>query len=85
MNIKNLIFAVILAAASAGSSAPADNPDNQSKTAATVRPAPLVGNLPNQDKAPSYSSPQETMDPNGDRVSHYPPYYHPEQSGGHHR
>lgn len=81
MKIKNLIFAIILAA-SAGSTAPADNTGNQSNAAATERPAPLVRNLPNQDKGPSFSSPQETMHENGDRVSHYPPYYRPESSGG---
>ncbi len=29
-------------------------------------------------KAPGFSSPQEYIVPNGDRLSHYPPYYHPE-------
>jgi hypothetical protein len=49
--------------------------------AATSAPAPLVGNLDTQERGPSFSSPQVTMHENGDRVSHYPPYYHPEQSG----
>jgi hypothetical protein len=44
-------------------------------------PKPLISNLDNQDKAPAVSSPQVTMHENGDRESHYPPYYHPEASG----
>jgi hypothetical protein len=43
---------------------------------------PQMGTFPNQERGPSFSSPQETMHENGDRVSHYPPYYHPEASGG---
>jgi hypothetical protein len=46
--------------------------------------APSVRRLPNQDRAPAFSSPPERMAPNGDRVSPYPPYYHPENSGGRH-
>lgn len=42
---------------------------------------PKMGTFPNQERGPSFSSPQETMHENGDRVSHYPPYYHPEASG----
>ena len=29
--------------------------------------------------APGFSSPQAEIAPNGDRVGHYPPYYHPTQ------
>jgi len=83
MNIKHLILAIVLAAASAVASQPADNPGNLNRPAETVRPAPLVGSVPNQTRGPSFSSPQETMSPNGDRVGHYPPYYHPEQTGRH--
>ncbi len=42
---------------------------------------PMIGSVPNQERGPSFSSPQEKMAPNGDRVSPYPPYYHPEHSG----
>jgi hypothetical protein len=51
---------------------------------APVPERPLIGKVPNQQRGPSFSSPQESMAPNGDRVSHYPPYYHPENSGGRH-
>lgn len=78
MKIKHLIFTIVLAAASAVSSQPADNPDKGNQPAEAARPEPVVGNVPNQTRGPSFSSPQETMHPNGDRVSHYPPYYHPE-------
>jgi len=40
-----------------------------------------VGHLSIKDSAPAFSSPDVNMAPNGDRVSHYPPYYRPEQSG----
>jgi hypothetical protein len=49
--------------------------------AAVTVPQPLVGSLDNQDKAPAFSSPRAEMHENGDRVSHYPPYYHPESGG----
>ena len=48
---------------------------------ASAPEAPLIGHVGTQERGPSFSSPQETMHENGDRVSHYPPYYHPEQSG----
>lgn len=44
-----------------------------------------IGHVSNQARAPAFSSPGERMAPNGDRVSPYPPYYHPEQSGRGHR
>ena len=50
--------------------------------ATTSAPAPLIGHLGTQERGPAVSSPQVRMDENGDRVSHYPPYYHPEHSGG---
>jgi hypothetical protein len=81
MKIKHLIFTVLLAAASAVTSQPADNPYNRNQPAETVRPEPLVGSVPNQDRGPSFSSPEAPMAPNGDRIGHYPPYYHPEQTG----
>lgn len=31
-----------------------------------------------QNEAPAFSSPRVRLAPNGDRESHYPPYYHPE-------
>jgi hypothetical protein len=88
MNIKHLIFIIMLtimpAMAFAASAQPADSPGARDKPAATAQPASLVGSVPLQDRGPSVSSPQEAMHSNGDRISHYPPYYRPESSGGPH-
>ncbi len=52
--------------------------------AVTTSSQPSTGTFPNQQRGPAVSSPQVFMDEsNGDRVSHYPPYYHPERSGNH--
>ncbi len=69
MKLKKLsaIFVIAAAAAATNAQVPVQTP--------------LVSSLSNQDKAPAISSPQATMHENGDRVSHYPPYYHPEKSG----
>ena len=40
-----------------------------------------IGSVPLQERGPAVSSPQTRMAPNGDRVSPYPPYFHPEASG----
>lgn len=69
MKLKKLPATLIIAAAVAATNAQAP------------AQTPLVSSLSNQDKAPAVSSPQETTHENGDRVSHYPPYYHPEKSG----
>ena len=45
----------------------------------TYRPNVEIGHVPLQDRAPAFSSPQVEMAPNGDRVSHYAPYYHRER------
>ncbi|MGO9374174.1 MAG: hypothetical protein ACLQBD_19055 [Syntrophobacteraceae bacterium] len=73
MKPGRVVFTILFAAAAVtqGTVAPEPTPPQR----------PLVGNLNNQAKAPAFSSPQEEMAPNGDRVGHYPPYYHPEQSG----
>ena len=44
--------------------------------------APSRFNIPDEDRGPSFSSPQEEILGNGDVASHYPPYYHPEGDGG---
>lgn len=81
MNVKHLIFTIVLAAASTITSQAVDNPDNRNQSAETIRQVPLVGSVPLQERGPSFSSPQEMMAPNGDRQSQYPPYYHPEHTG----
>jgi len=43
-------------------------------------PEPRVGRVDDDDRAPAFSSPEVQMHENGDRVSKYPPYYHPEHS-----
>ena len=84
MKLKWLVLFVALAASGVTVSNPADNQEGQDKKAQTQLPASRVGSVPLQDRAPAFSSPQERMDENGDRVGHYPPYYHPEPSGGTH-
>jgi hypothetical protein len=39
-------------------------------------------NIPDRDRGPSFSAPQERILSNGDVPSHYPPYFHPEGDGG---
>lgn len=41
---------------------------------------PQVSNMPLKDnvRGPTISEPRIHMAPNGDRVSHYPPYFHPD-------
>jgi len=39
------------------------------------------GNVSLQERGPAVSSPQTLMAPNGDRLSPYPPYFHPEPGG----
>jgi hypothetical protein len=74
MKGKSLALSIVLAALVLAQAPAVEVPERNQNL-------PLVGRLPNQDKAPAFSSPQVTMAPNGDRVSHYPPYYHPEHSG----
>ena len=74
MNWKSLAVSIVFAAMVLAQGGGTPAPEKQ----------PLVGKVPNRDRAPAFSSPQESMAPNGDRVSHYPPYYHPEHSGGRH-
>ncbi len=38
-----------------------------------------AANLGNVSTPDTFSSPQVNLAPNGDRTSHYPPYYHPEE------
>ena len=68
--ILSIVFAAITAAAGiVYAQPPAPRPPDRD----------MIGHLRNQDRAPAFSSPEEKMAPNGDRVSHYPPYYHPER------
>ncbi len=78
MKIRHLIFTILLAGAAAVSTQQADNTDRPDKKTESNKPASLMGSIPNQERGPSYSSPQEKMHENGDRVSHYPPYYRPD-------
>jgi hypothetical protein len=77
MKLTRLIFAAVFAAVSVA----AGTVYAQATSHQHSRHDP-VGHLSNEDRAPAFSSPDEKMAPNGDRVSHYPPYYHPEHSGG---
>ena len=76
MKLGRMVLTILFAAVAATQGTVAVEP--------TPPQRPLVRNLNNQDKAPAFSSPQEEMAPNGDRVGHYPPYYHPEESGHRH-
>jgi hypothetical protein len=71
MDLKSLAVSIFLTALILAQGNPAERPEPQ---------RPLVGTVPLQERGPSFSSPQEKMAPNGDRVGHYPPYYHPENS-----
>lgn len=82
MKAKRLILAVLFGVALAASSQPADDQQDKAKPVQTEKRVSPVGTVPNQQRGPSFSSPMETMHPNGDRDSHYPPYYRPEPSGG---
>jgi hypothetical protein len=82
MKIKRLIFTILLGAAFAASATPIENPDVQNKSAEIDKKTSTMGHLPVEERGPSFSSPQELMHPNGDRVGHYPPYYRPDPSGG---
>jgi hypothetical protein len=75
MEFKKFIF--VLAVVTVASATSATQP--------TSEPTPLVGHVGLQDRGPAFSSPHETMHENGDRVGHYPPYYHPEGGGGSNR
>ncbi len=74
MKSKKIILSIVFAAITAAAGIVYAQP-----------PAPrssdhdMIGHLSIQDRAPAFSSPEEKMAPNGDRVSHYPPYYHPER------
>jgi len=72
--IISMVFTVLVLAQYEGDILKSDDP--------RYRP-PLIGSVPNQERGPSFSSPRVEMAPNGDRVSPYPPGYHPEQSHGH--
>lgn len=80
MSLGKIIVTLLVAGVLAAPTAPvmAGNTDGRQKND-TRRP--LVSNMDNQEKGPSFSSPQVKMHENGDRVSYYPPYYHPERSG----
>ena len=71
MKLKRLVVSMVLAVFAAAQGIVVETPEPQ---------RPLVDHLSNQDRAPAFSSPQEEMAPNGDRVSPYPPYYRPERS-----
>ncbi|MHC1726943.1 MAG: hypothetical protein AB9866_13205 [Syntrophobacteraceae bacterium] len=77
MNLGKIVMTLLLAGVVAAPQLVA-NMDNQGK-GQTARP--LVSNMDTREKAPAFSSPEVKMHENGDRVSHYPPYYHPERSG----
>ncbi len=68
--IMSIVFAAIIAAAGVVNAQP---PAPRSPDQVTT------GNLSIQERAPAFSSPEVEMAPNGDRVSPYPPYYHPER------
>ena len=68
--VLSIVFAAITAAAGVVYAQPsAPQPPDRS----------MIGHLSIQDRAPAFSSPEVKMAPNGDRESHYPPYYHPER------
>lgn len=72
---KGLVILFLMAAVSApvANEPESRNRDNNSSVA--------IGHVGFQERGPAFSSPEVTMHENGDRVSHYPPYYHPEHSG----
>ena len=74
MNYKITFFVLAVLAVFAFASVP---------RAATIRDdaGTTFQNLPLKDTGPSFSSPQETVEPNGDLSSHYPPYYRSEGDG----
>ncbi|MGO9316157.1 MAG: hypothetical protein ACLQBD_13840 [Syntrophobacteraceae bacterium] len=74
MESKKIILAIVFAAitATAGvvyAEPPGPRPPDHD----------MIGHLSIQDRAPAFSSPEVKMAPNGDRESHYSPYYHPER------
>lgn len=74
MEFKRLIMALVFAVVAATTAlAYAQEPVvSEPRTSA-------IGNLRLQDRDPSFSSPMERKVANGDRLSPYPPYYHPTQ------
>ncbi len=80
MSLGKIIVTLLVAGVFAASAAPAMAGSADDRQRNDTR-RPLVSNMDNQEKGPSFSSPQVKMHENGDRVSHYPPYYHPERSG----
>lgn len=69
-----VLFLMAVVAAPVGYEQQTQGQDNDSKAA--------LGRVGKQERGPAFSSPEVKMHDNGDRVSHYPPYYHPENSGG---
>jgi hypothetical protein len=74
MKSKKIILSIVFAAITAAAGVVYADPPGP-------RPPDhdMIGHLSIQDRAPAFSSPEERMAPNGDRESHYPPYYHPER------
>lgn len=81
MNVSKFLLAIVLAAATVAPVQQAADRDAQNRAAPPAVSEPRVGSVPLQDRGPAFSSPRETMHENGDRVGHYPPYYHPEDGG----